>query len=124
SRKTPWGDIRSLAASPRSDLVVSGHYRKLGLWDVVKGKQVRGFDTEPVYGVAWHPDGQRFASTIYPDGASLASAKPCVLLWEAASGSGKELARFGIAPRGPSCRPACCAFSPDGRLLAAGGGVG
>lgn len=116
------GEVRSLAASPDEELVLSGHYRKVGLWNIAKPKEVRRFDTEPVHGVAWHPDGKRFACTISPDGASAGSAKPCVLFWEASSG--KELARFGIVPRGPHCRPACCAFSPNGKLLAAAGGLG
>ncbi len=69
-----------------------------------------------VHGLAWHPDGRSFAAAVVPDGSAPAGVASRVAIFDAKTL--KELT--SLATRGH--QPFCCAFSPDGRLLAAGGG--
>lgn len=69
-----------------------------------------------VQGLAWHPGGSTFAAAIAPDGAAPSGSKSRILIFDAANQ--RELGC--LFPDGH--QPLCCAFSPDGRLLAAAGG--
>jgi RNA polymerase sigma factor (sigma-70 family) len=95
-------------------LVTSGEERKLRIWDVASGRELR----------AWSEQGGLTAClAISADGRWLASApvlyrvnKYDVTLWDLATG--KEKRRFFMTRH---C-PMALAFSPDGRFLAAVGG--
>lgn len=69
-----------------------------------------------VHGLAWHSDGRSFAAALAPDGSAPSGAASRVAIFNATTF--QELT--SLATRGH--QPFCCAFSPDGRLLAAGGG--
>jgi WD40 repeat protein len=125
------GSIHGLAFSPDGSLLASAsHDRTVKVWDVSGGKLLRTFrgHTGRVHGVACSPDGRRIASC-GSDGS--------VRVWEPSTG--KELLRLAGPRGGPgtwllgpdpwtaalsarvnSAALGAVAFSPDGRLLAAG----
>ncbi|MBX9628574.1 MAG: hypothetical protein K2X82_32555, partial [Gemmataceae bacterium] len=96
------------------------------VWDAATGKPVRTlFDGKHVAGVAFSPDGRRVATTLSVcDQAKLGGGdvRPAfsgkVLMWDVETG--KEAA--ALEGWEVHC-PYHVAFSPDGKLLAAGGGL-
>jgi WD40 repeat protein len=79
--------------------------------DAATGKEVITFKghKEPVYGIAFSPDGKRIAS---------AGGDPKIRIWD--STSGEEL----LALTGFNWGHSCVAFSPDGKRIAAGAAPG
>lgn len=116
------GWIRALAVSGDGKLLAScGNDNLVKLWDLADGKPVRQFKGHPrhVYNVAFHNDGKSLVSN---------DLMANFIHWEIASG--KELRRFeakkAMHKYDPTFRAdiggaRSMAFSPDGKLLAAGG---
>ncbi len=75
----------SLAFSPDSKWILSGHYKMIGIWDMATGRLLKKLEghTGLVYAVAFTPDGKRFLS---------ADGEGAVRIWEAATG--RYLATF------------------------------
>jgi WD40 repeat protein len=111
------GYARSVAFAPDGKtLVTGGADRTVRFWDAASGKELRRLDGHPadVEAVAWSPDGRLVAS---------ADRGGQVRLWVAATG---ELRHQSDEQPGWQFRlnhhadGRTIAFSPDGRLLAAG----
>jgi WD40 repeat protein len=102
------GAVTAVAFSPNDRLLASASAdKKVKLWDVVSGKEVRTLDghTDRVTGVAFSPDGKRLAS---------AGADRTVRLWDTETGKQLFCLEEHQAP------VTCVAFSPDGRHIASG----
>jgi WD40 repeat protein len=112
--------IWSLALEPNGKRLLSGGGEgKIRVWAIAKQRQEMEIDLgwgHHITGLTWHPDGSMFAASVAPDGAAPEGAKSRVTLFEGSTG--KELS--SLHPDGH--QPLCCAFSPDGRLVAAAGG--
>jgi WD40 repeat protein len=105
----PGGYVTSIAISADSKTLVSRAFgREIHVWDVESGRDVRQFPGSPQghMNIALSPDGHTVA-----DG----DQSGVVHLWETATG--KELRHFD-----GHREIATIAFSPNGRLLASGGG--
>jgi WD40 repeat protein len=98
---------------------IVGAQRPLRLWGIPEGKEILTFGTkgDDVRDVAFSPDSRTLA----------ASAPTGVTLWDPRTGEIRETLRFLSGPKGQLQRlgsaqsPASpVAFSPDGRMLAAG----
>jgi WD40 repeat protein/serine/threonine protein kinase len=112
--------ICRVACSPTRDYLAScGSDGQVILWDMGTGQEVRRFTghTDCVEWVGFSPDGRFLLTT---EGATGPAGKigpdQGLRLWEVSSG--KELHRFGGIPE----KVHCAAFSPDGRMVAAGCG--
>ncbi len=108
-------DVRGLAFSPDGQTLASGSFDStIKLWDVATGRErasVQGGGRR-VYSLAFAPDGQTLALAL---SGSMVEPKGEVVLWSPA-----EARRpFRVMGEGSI---AAVAFSPDGRILAAGGG--
>jgi WD40 repeat protein len=100
-------DINSMALSADGRILATGSQdRRIGLWEMKTGKSIRsltGQDAE-IQSVALSPDGAKVAS---------ASENGRVILWNVVTGEPiVDLRRSATS----------VAFSPDGKLLATGGG--
>jgi RNA polymerase sigma factor (sigma-70 family) len=124
----PWGSVTAIALSPDGKTLASAGIRTgLKLWDAQARRELTTLQ-DPTDGhglptaVAFSPDGRTLAS-----GASRVSTKTgkvakvllgAVKLWDVKTGAEKTTLRV------PSVEVSAVAFSPDGKTLAAGGGVG
>ena len=123
--------VGGLAFSPDGRLVAGGGIEAVKIWDVASGSLTATFDDRKVvnresqiilgYSLAFSPDGKILAV----GGAD--PAAPEVRLWDVASGKKTFTLRSRGWPR-PLTSPVALrpyyalAFSPDGTVLAAGGG--
>jgi WD40 repeat protein len=92
---------------------------KIRAWAVVNNHPEFEIDLgwgHHVRGLAWHPACTTFIAAIAPDGAAPEGSQSRVVVFDAPSG--REL--MSLFPDGHQLY--CCAFSPDGRLIAAAGG--
>jgi RNA polymerase sigma factor (sigma-70 family) len=97
--------VNGVAYSPDGKLLISaGENRQVWLWDTASGKPVRQIRVASARGVAWSPDGGRFAlmSSSYKD----------IHVCDVASG--KELFRL---PHGDVWGVNGLAYSPDGKTI-------
>jgi RNA polymerase sigma factor (sigma-70 family) len=116
-------EVRSSTVSPDGKYVAGiGQYGPIWIWEVATGKLLRTWSIASRIAVG-APGGNSdaFAIAYSPDGRSLVTVAPAILpiaagvcLWDPATS--KELRRFPVR-RG---QVHAVAFSPDGRILAAG----
>jgi len=113
----------SLAISPKDRLVAVGSYSPTGmaksqvtLWDPLDGRQVRALqgDLQEPQVLAFSPDGKSLATICYLRPNTPPGKRRAVRVWDVATG--KELVELA-SQRGEA---KSIAFSPDGKLLAAG----
>lgn len=112
------GSVLTIAFTRDGTRIVSGgaaRSESVVFWDVKTGQRLPGLkDAGLVYSLALAPDGKRIATAGYTivDKDNINSRHA---VWDAATG--KEL--FALENDSPGARP-CIAYSPDGKLLAAG----
>jgi RNA polymerase sigma factor (sigma-70 family) len=101
--------VNAVAYAPDGKLLISaGENRQVWLWNTASGKPIRQIRVASARGVAWSPDGGRFAL--------MSSAYKDIHVCEVASG--KEL--FRVPPRDVQ-QVNALAFAPDGRTLVSAG---
>ena len=113
-------DVEAVAYSPNGTLVASGSELEIKLWRAPDGVLTRTLTGHvSVRGLAFSPDGQFLASAGYEwsfDANGQYSNTPSVRVWNVSDGS---LAQTFSVPE--LVGVVSVAFSPDGRLIAAGG---
>ena len=106
-------DVYSIAFSPDGNILASGTYRDITLWDVNTGERLNTLDEYDDYEGVGHDD-EITSVAFSPDGNILASADHVTIgLWDV--NTGKLLNTF------EEHRSTSVAFSPDGNILAGGG---
>ncbi len=90
----------------------------LHVWDTDSGKELRTFPAGKPVTLRQQAD-RRYSAAVSPDGRYVATAASDGTLVLRQLASGEEVGRC----EAPAMHPAVLAFSPDGRMLAAGGGV-
>ncbi|WLD10180.1 WD40 repeat domain-containing protein [Planctellipticum variicoloris] len=112
--------IWAVALDPAGkQLLTGGAEGKLRLWDLARQRLKWELDFgvgRHIQGLDWSADGKHFAAAIAPDGLAPKEARSRVVVFK---GSTCEEAH-SLLMQGH--QPLCCAFSPDGRLIAVGGG--
>jgi WD40 repeat protein len=108
----PAGGVKDLAYSPDGRHLAGASRDQVIVWDTATGRVVRRIKGHrvAVEGIAYSPDGRRLAT---------ASAYESVRLWDASTGQ-QLLCLSGNDHPFVDTIFTCVAFSPDGRLLAAG----
>jgi len=119
------GSVWSVAFSHDGKTLASGAYRvsTLGvvqLWDLTSGKVKLEIHAQPTGKVAFSPDAKLLASTGRPTGER-GQSEAFVRLWDAQTGELRRTWKVGGEGRNVA---GSVAFSPDGRLVASGSGVG
>ena len=112
--------VRSVAFSPDGALLASGSGdRTVRLWDVGSRKEIATLEghAAQINSVAFSPDGTLLASGSGADGSSPDSEDLAVRLWDVAAQT--EVATL----TGHSSGVWAVAFSPNGAILASGGGI-
>jgi WD40 repeat protein/serine/threonine protein kinase len=116
-----YGDeLGCLAVSPNgAKLVAVGHGGLVKVWDAASGKQLLEIPAHSVlaWSVAWHPDGQRFATA----GAGSDGAQLFVKFWDARNGQ-EDLPAISAEGEKFAVAFMAVAFgsSPDGHYLVTG----
>ena len=111
----PNGPTNAVAISPDSTLIVTGHNdTTVRVWDVSIGglRAVLRDHTQPVYAVAFSPDGALIASA---GGSETTGEDSAIRLWDASTQT-----LIATLP-GHTGAVTALAFSPDGSLLASSG---
>lgn len=133
ARPSPWNQLREpqpglnapiiFALAPDGRTLACAEQKTIKLWDLSTGREQATLEGHalPVQALAFAPDGQTLASgegqpLSSKDGALPESSPGVIKLWDCATG--KERSTL----RGHAHGIYALAFSPDGRLLAAGGG--
>ena len=115
----PTGEVWGLAISPDGGWITSGGQTPPGVpsapmpvWDLTTGRTRLEFTGHSVvvFNVAWHPDGERIASS----GGDADQGRAITKVWEARTGRTAYDVNPGAAVFG-------VAFSPDGHYLVTGG---
>jgi WD40 repeat protein/serine/threonine protein kinase len=104
--------VNGFAFSPDGRYLASKGPGEIQVWDAATGEDVRTLrgPGKAVFGIAFSPDGQRLAAVVGP---APSGPRFAVVVWDVPTGQ-KQLTLC------PTINNAFVAFSPDGRLLAAG----
>jgi WD40 repeat protein len=101
-------DVMALAISADSKLLASGDaVGVVKVWDLATGKEMTSFN---------NPAGALLTMAISPDGKTVATASGGVVLWDSTSGK-----KLQVLPFESFNNLNDVAFSPDGKILIAGG---
>ena len=117
----------SITFSPEGQTLATGHEYLVRLWDTADGKLKILCEGHPhqvlVQSVAFSPNGKTLASLSLSIQSS--GAKADILLWDAATGKYQvTLKGHGKVPDSRIPNQSGIAFSPNGEILASGGGDG
>ncbi len=104
--------VTDVAFSPNGRLVAAISNNALYCWNIQTGKRLFSIRDQPIYNMAWSPDGKLLAMGAYrADGGK-------ILLWDVVN------ARLLPPIEGHTDRVSALAFSPEGNFLASGSADG